>query len=182
MTSTDEDLMAAYRDGDAAAFEALYRRHRGGVYRYVHRLMQGRHDPDAAYQEVWLRVVQRRAQWSAQRPFKPWLYTIAHNVSIDLLRQQQRRPDTGEDDVEALPTPTHDAARWQFIRDCVERLLALVGELPEAQRSAFLLKEEAGLSLAQIGAVVDAGRETVKSRLRYALDRLRRGLEDCEDA
>ena len=181
MQATDEQLMMRYCDGDGAAFEALYRRHRGPVYRYVQRLAAGDMDTESLYQDAWMRVIESRLQWHRDQPFKPWLYRIAHNHVIDVLRRERRLERMDTETVATLPSgnPALDIA--QLLHDCVQRLLALLGRLPEVQRSAFLLKEEAGLSLAQIGEVTGVGRETVKSRLRYALRRLRAGLEGCDE-
>lgn len=181
MAETDEQLMARYCDGDAAAFDVLYRRHRGPVYRYIQRLGHAGMDVEALYQDAWMRVIQARVQWRHGEPFKPWLYRIAHNRVVDALRKDSRMDPADEQVVAALPGREPDSDVMQLLRDCVERLMALIGHLPEAQRSAFLLKEEAGLSLAQIGAVTGVERETVKSRLRYALNRLRAGLEGCDE-
>ena len=181
MQASDEQLMRRYRDGDGAAFEALYRRHRGPVFRYVQRLAGADMDAESLYQDAWMRVIEARWQWRHDQPFKPWLYRIAHNHVIDVLRREGRMEHMDTDAVVKLPgkDPPMDIA--QLLRDCVQRLLVLLSGLPETQRSAFLLKEEAGLSLAQIGEVTGVERETVKSRLRYALRRLRAGLEGCDE-
>ncbi|MDJ0739447.1 MAG: sigma-70 family RNA polymerase sigma factor [Gammaproteobacteria bacterium] len=181
MTTSDEQLMARYCDGDGAAFDALYRRHRGPVFRYVQRLATADMDAEALYQDVWMRVIEARRQWRRDRRFKPWLYRIAHNLVVDALRRERHVGHVDADSVATLPSTAHDLDIAQLLRDCVERLLALLGRLPEAQRSAFLLQQEAGLSLAQIGDVTGVARETVKSRLRYALRRLRDGLEGCDE-
>lgn len=171
--------MSAYRDGDAAAFDRLYARHRGPLFRYIKRLSNNASESEELYQDVWLKLVRARDQWDEAQPFKPWLYRIAHNRVVDFWRANGKRVD------EALEEDPADRGHWQdmsaHLRDCVERLLALLGVLPEVQRSAFLLQQEAGLSLAQIAEISGVGRETVKSRLRYANQRLRDGLEDCND-
>jgi RNA polymerase sigma-70 factor (ECF subfamily) len=181
MTASDEQLMARYCDGDAAAFEALYRRHRGPLFRYVRRLAPAGADAESLYQDAWLRVIQAREQWRRDQPFRPWLYRIAHNQVIDRLRREAHLWPSDDDVVAELPVPGRGLDVMQLLPDCVERLHALLARLPEVQRSAFLLKEEAGLTLEQIGEVTGVGRETVKSRLRYALTRLRQGLEGCND-
>lgn len=174
--------MTAYCDGDPDAFDGLYARHKGPVYRYVRRLAPDLPDPDAVFQEVWLRVIRRRTSWARNQPFRPWLYTLAHNIVIDQVRAARHRRTEPLEAVAELAARQPDVERWQFIRDCIERLLGLLAALPDAQRSAFLLKEEAGLSLQEIAEIADVGRETVKSRLRYAMKTLRRGLEGCEHA
>jgi len=174
--------MQRYRDGDVQAFNDLYARYRGPVYRYVTRLLGVGHDIDAVVQDCWLRVIHHRDSWSPAKPFRAWLFRIAHNRAVDVLRSSTRSSVDATDNVSELPDPRHAADHWQFIRDCIERLLRLLAELPAVQRNAFLLKEEAGLSLQDIAEVSDVGRETVKSRLRYAVGTLRRGLEGCEHA
>lgn len=173
--------MTRYRDGDTAAFDTLYSRHRGAVFRYVQRLAPAGMDAEALFQDAWLKAIAARSQWRQDQAFLPWLYRIAHNRVIDELRRQRHVDIDGDQPTDALPASTPDQAIAQFWRDCVARLLQLLSHLPEVQRSAFLLREEAGLTLEQIGEVTGVGRETVKSRLRYALQRLRAGLEGCHD-
>ena len=171
--------MQRYRAGDSGAFDRLYDRYRGPLFRYIKRLA-GAEPAEELYQDVWLRMVRAREQWHADQPFSPWLYRIAHNRVVDHWRAQGIAVD---DDKAADSIPADGPAQelLAHLRDCVERLLALIGMLPPAQRSAFLLKEESGLSLAQIAEVSGCGHETVKSRLRYAMQRLRAGLEGCDD-
>lgn len=178
---TDEQLMVRYCDGEGAAFDMLYQRHRGGVFRYMQRLCHAGMDVEALYQDAWMRVIRARRQWRRDQPFTPWLYRIAHNRVIDALRQDGRQETIDPVQLDEFAMPACDLDVMQLLRDCVERLMALLARLPEVQRSAFLLKEEAGLSIAQIGEVTGVERETVKSRLRYALKRLRSGLEGCDD-
>ena len=173
--------MQRYRDGEAAAFDTLYLRHRGAVFRYVKRLAASDMDAEALFQDAWMRVIQGRERWRQDQPFRPWLYRIAHNRVIDEVRRRGLLAVEGDEDPAALPStePEHASTHWW--RDCVARLRELLGRLPELQRSAFLLREEAGLSLEQIAQVTGTGRETVKSRLRYAVQRLRAGLEGCDE-
>jgi RNA polymerase sigma-70 factor, ECF subfamily len=180
LNDTDEQLMRRYRDGDLRAFDRLYERYRGPLYRYVRRLCGDGGSADELYQDVWMRLVAARQQWDATQAFSPWLYRIAHNRVVDHWRAAGRLLDEIED-ADALPAQGPAQEVLAHLRDCVERLLALLGGLPALQRSAFLLKEEAGLSLAQIAEVTGSERETVKSRLRYALRRLRAGLEGCDE-
>lgn len=180
LDATDEQLMQRYRGGDAGAFDLLYLRYRAPLYRYMRRLCNDCGEVDELYQDVWLRLVAARGQWDARQAFAPWLYRIGHNRVVDHWRSSGRFPD---DDREPADLAGEGLAQEVLVhlRDCVQRLLALLGQLPELQRSAFLLKEEAGLSLAQIAEVTGSERETVKSRLRYAMQRLRRGLEGCDE-
>jgi RNA polymerase sigma-70 factor (ECF subfamily) len=181
MTEPDEQLMMRYREGDGAAFDTLYRRHRGPVFRYIQRLSHTGEDVESLYQDAWMRVIRAREQWDPTQPFRPWLYRIAHNRVVDAWRSARGVEIAGGEALDDAVEPSPGVDAMQLLRDCVERLMGLLAKLPEAQRSAFLLKEEAGLTLAQIGEVTGVERETVKSRLRYALKRLRDGLEGCDE-
>ncbi len=178
--TTDEELMTMYRTGDTASFDALYARHRAPLFRYVERLCGNRSVAEELYQDVWMRVIRAREQWQPGTRFQPWLYRIAHNRIVDHWRAgREDNPGIEDETVIPLDSPWPDA--MLLIRDCVERLFQLLGGLGEEQRNAFLRKEEAGLTLEQIAEVTGAGFETVKSRLRYALKRLRDGLEGCDE-
>jgi RNA polymerase sigma-70 factor (ECF subfamily) len=181
MAPTDEELMRRFCAGDAEAFERLYQDHREPVYRYVQRLAGAGIDAESVFQDVWMRVIEGREQWRQDRLFRPWLYGIAHNLVIDRLRRDSRFSTCDADTIESLPSAASDLDIVKFLQDCITRLQQLLGLLPEAQRSAFLLQQEGGLSLAQIADVTGVTRETVKSRLRYATRRLKAGLEGCDN-
>jgi RNA polymerase sigma factor (sigma-70 family) len=188
---TDDALMTAYAAGDAAAFEVLYTRHQAGLYRFVRRLL-GRtleSQVDEVFQDTWLRVVNARAQWHPQgASFRTWLFTLANNRVIDLWRKSGREVSLDDKDDDDAPwEPDTDA--WQhwpppasatlasedlaFWRKAGERLLRCLDELPLAQRSAFLLHHDDGLPLAEVASTLDVGFETAKTRLRYAMSKLR---------
>ena len=178
---TDEALMLRYRDGDAAAFEALYRRHRGPLYRYFLRQGRERAAAEEMYQDVWTGVIRSRARYRPTAKFTTWLYRMAHNRLMDEFRRRHGREPLSFDDPGAAladpPAPAGaDPQREAEHREQAGRLLAALAALPEAQREAFLLHEEAGLSLEEIAAATGVGFETAKSRLRYAVARLRQAL------
>jgi len=141
------------------------------------------------FQDVWTSLVRVRLSYQPRARFTTWLYTLAHNRLIDHLRQLPRAPVslTQDDDDEesgwatpqALWAAEHERPDAQAVaseqRLSIRRALA---SLPIEQREAFLLHEEGGLSLDQIAEVSGVGRETVKSRLRYALVKLREALAD----
>lgn len=187
MTSSDhiEDaqLWRDYCAGDTRAFDTLYQRYRGPLYRYVQRLCNGCSESEELYQDVWAQAIKARDRFQGVH-LRAWLFTIAHNRVIDFFRaahpeHSEEDPDSHADNVSELHPSWPE--RWLTLRDCVERLFQLLTGLSPVQRNAFLLKEEAGLSLEEIGDVTGVGRETVKSRLRYAMNRLRGGLEDCDE-
>jgi RNA polymerase sigma factor (sigma-70 family) len=196
----DATLMTAYADGDAAAFEQLYARHRAGLYRFVRRLLGTAHaaQTDEVFQDTWLRVVTARASWAPQgASFRTWLFTLAHHRAIDVLRRSGREVSSdafaanagGSGSGEGAEPWAPDAAAWQhwpapagaapqsddiaFWRRAGERLLVCLEQLPVPQRSAFLLHHEDGLALDDVARALEVGFETAKTRLRYAMKKLR---------
>jgi RNA polymerase sigma-70 factor, ECF subfamily len=173
---TDEELMLAYAGGDLLAFEMLYRRHRGMLYRFLLRNLRQRADADELFQETWSRLIAARERYRPEAKFSTWLLQIAHNLMIDSFRRQ--RPHASVEETEAvlrnLDAPDSEQPERALSEFEQRRRLQLaLEELPEEQRVAFLLRIESGLGLDEIGEITGAGRETVKSRLRYALARIR---------
>ena len=181
--SSDEKLMLRFAGGDAAAFDALYSRHRGGVYRYLLRQCENQATAEELFQDVWMNLVHARGRYQVQAKFATYLYTLAHNRLIDHFRRHKRLhlvplADEDADAAELQASPALLPDRNAQAREQAARLLRLVLELPEVQREAFLLHEEGDLSVEEIAQVTGANRETVKSRLRYAMDKLREGMKD----
>jgi RNA polymerase sigma-70 factor, ECF subfamily len=184
----DEDLMLAYAAGDAAAFDALYARHKGGVYRYLLRQCRQRGVADELFQDVWMNLIRARATYTPTAKFTTWLYRLAHNRLIDHYRASGHLTLVSVDDEEhegfvaTIPAARGDEPQPRAEnRELGERLRAAVAALPPAQREAFLLQHEGGLSLAEIAELTGVGTETVKSRLRYAVGKLRGELSDLND-
>jgi RNA polymerase sigma-70 factor (ECF subfamily) len=173
----DEQLMLAYRQGDAGAFETLYARHKGPLFRFVLRSVKERALAEEFYQEIWMRVIEARGRYSVQAKFTTWLYTIAHHRLADHWRR--RGLQLVEADAADAPAPrTYEPEPRAEGRQDLQRLAAALAALPELQRETFLLHEEAGMTLAEIAAATGATQEAAKSRLRYALARLREALGD----
>ena len=191
----DDALMRAFAQGDARAFERLYARHHAALYRFVRRVL-GREagtQADEVFQDTWLRVVNARQRWAPQgATFRTWLFTLAHHRAIDLLRKSGREVVLDAPDDEREPwQPAGDAQAWQawpaaasqagtgavedqvFWRAAGQRLLDCLEALPAVQRSAFLLHHEDGLALDELARALEVGFETAKSRLRYAMSKLR---------
>ena len=176
MEAPDEELMAAYRDGDAAAFETLYARHRARLYRFVLRAVKSRPIGEEVFQEIWLRVIEARGRYSPQARFTTWLYTIAHNHLVDHWRKRGLTLVAldGEETLGASPDPADQAQA----RQALERFAAALQALPALQREAFLLHEEGELSVAEIAAATGTNEEAAKSRLRYAMAKLKAAMND----
>ena len=182
---TDEALMLAYRDGESAAFERLYGRWRGPLYRYFLHQCGHAGQADELYQDVFMRVIGASARYEPSARFSTWLFRIAHNRLVDHWRKTGREPIdplASDEDGDACtpdpPAPDSSAPERQAEqRELRQALLAALHALPEVQREAFLLAEEGGLTLEEIASISGVGRETIKSRLRYATRKLRKDME-----
>ncbi len=192
---TDDLLMTAYAGGDARAFEQLYARHQASLYRFVRRLLGSalNAQTDDVFQDTWLRVVHARARWEPQgASFRTWLFTLAHHRVVDILRRSGREVSVdafeGEDGApwepgegasaawRHWPAPAAAASHTEelaFWRRAGEKLLGCLEQLPIAQRSAFLLHHDDGLALEEVAGALEVGFETAKTRLRYAMSKLR---------
>ncbi len=176
MEAPDEQLMLAYRDGDASAFETLYARHRARLYRFVLRSVKSRAIGEELFQEIWMRVIEARLRYKPQARFTTWLYTIAHNHLVDHWRKRGLTLVSLEDD--ETPGASPDPAEQAQARESLARFAAALEALPPLQREAFLLHEEGGLSVAQIAAATRTNEEAAKSRLRYAMAKLKAAIGD----
>ena len=169
----DSALMLRYCDGDVAAFETLYRRHKDALYRYLLRLCRHRSTAEDVFQEVWSKIVRARDSYRPTAKFTTFMYRVAHNCFIDHVRRNKRHDQVADVEPDTQPDPA-DLPETETERSLARRRLDIaLRDLPDEQRDAFLLREEAGLSLDQIAAVMDTTRETAKSRLRYAVSKLR---------
>jgi RNA polymerase sigma-70 factor (ECF subfamily) len=183
---SDENLMLRFGRGEAAAFEFLYQRHESRVFRYLHRNVRNEASANDLMQEVWFAVVRGAANYQPSAKFTTWLFTIAHNRMVDMIRANHRLQslDAGDDadpedssllDRLAVDGKLEPPAQVQSQHEAAA-LLAAVAQLPAEQRSAFLLQAEAGLSVEEIAEATGSNFETVKSRLRYARAKLRQLL------
>jgi RNA polymerase sigma-70 factor (ECF subfamily) len=189
--ATDEALMIAFGHGDARAFDTLYRRHKGGTYRYFLRHAgSNAATADELHQDLWLRVVGARDRYRADAKFATWLYTLARHRVVDHWRSRDGITLASledddvlmqmEDRVSARGGDPDDPLHLSMDAQARARLLAALADIPPLQRDAFLLHIEGGLSLDDIASLTAASSETVKSRLRYAYRRLRAVLEDLQ--
>jgi len=172
----DEELMLAYRGGDAGAFDTLYRRHRGALYRFVLRSLKHRAAAEELFQDVWMRVIEARSRYAPQARFTTWLYTIAHNLLVDHWRKKGLTLVSL--DTEDVPSESANPARQAEARETLARFMHALEALPAAQREAFLLHEEGGLSVAEIAAATGTNEAAAKSRLRYALAKLKAAVDE----
>jgi RNA polymerase sigma-70 factor, ECF subfamily len=183
----DSALMLRYRDGDLHAFEILYKRHKGALYRYLQRLCRDGEVANDLFQEVWSKVIASRERYEARAQFNTFLFRIAHNCAIDYFRRAGKVAPGQMADVaeleEVLPGHEGDRPEVQLSQSQVRaEFKRALDELPAEQRDVFVLYEESGLSLEEIGKVTGVAMETAKSRLRYAVGKLRAALKHHQPA
>ncbi len=175
----DSSLMLRYARGDLRAFESLYRRHRGPLYRYLARHTRHTETASDLFQEVWSKVIMSRERYEPRAQFRTFLYRIAHNCFIDHCRRASvRNESSGVADgwESALPGPEQDRPDTRLEQaQLTTRYRAALKTLPADQRDVFLLYQS-GLSLDEIAAISAVGMETAKSRLRHAVAKLRATL------
>jgi RNA polymerase sigma-70 factor (ECF subfamily) len=177
----DIDLMRRYARGDLTAFEHLYQRNKGPLFRYLLRQARSREVAEDLFQEVWSRVIASRTRYAPLARFSTFLFSIAHNCFIDHCRRSAHAPtaraDTLDDHERSMADSAHLSPDRQADSQVIaQRMSAALERLPVEQREVFVLYEESGLSLREIGELTGVGMETAKSRLRYALAKLRQGL------
>jgi len=174
----DSALMLRYRDGDVAAFEILYGRHKDALFRYLLRHCRQRAAAEDVFQEVWGKIIKSRDNYRPTAKFTTFLYHVAHNCFIDYIRRNKRHGNTADIEPDSHPD-SGDCPEMLVEKSLARRKLdAALRSLPDEQRDVFLLYEEAGLGLDEIATITDCKRETAKSRLRYAVRKLRDALDE----
>jgi RNA polymerase sigma-70 factor (ECF subfamily) len=181
---SDEELMRQFKSGASRAFETLVRRHRTAIWNFLLRHLRDRALAEELLQETFLRAVKASSEWEERAKVTTWLFTIARNLATDEVRRAMHRRTEPLDarngdapahiDRAAADGPSPDAiAEGALLRPHLEAALAA---LPEEQREVFLLREQGGLGFREIAEVTGVAENTVKSRMRYALEGLRRTL------
>ena len=189
---SDERLLLAYREGDVAAFKTLFLRYRGPLFNFLLRRLRDRARAEELYQDIWATVIERCQDFRGDSKFSTWLYTIARNRCIDHGRRMKLRTsssldaprgDSNEPLIEHVANPGPSTEQLATGATLKERIAHAVEELPDDQQEVFLLRQVQGLGFKEIAEVVNAPVNTVKSRMRYALERLQHELGDLrEDA
>ena len=191
----DEDLMVRYASGDVAAFEVLLERHRAPVFNFALRSCRRKDVAEELLQEIFLRVVKQAGGYKRKAKFTTWLYTIARNLCIDHARRMTHRREgsldvsAGSDSdeggtplVSLVPDRGPGPERQIVDRQFSGALYEALDELPDEQREVFLMREKQNLKFREIAQIVGVPENTVKSRMRYALEFLRLRLQDHQEA
>jgi len=182
----DDQLMSLYNSGSMPAFELLYARHRAPLYRFFNRQMNHAQAQDA-FQETWSKLIAGAARYQPKGLFTAFLFRLAHNVLVDQQRKRMRSPldqlsqGVQEDgqivDPDSLNNSMVNVERQVMHAEAQKKLYDTLAALPLNQRTVWLLKQESVLTLAQIAELTETSLEGVKSRLRYANEKLRAGLQ-----
>src|ERR1700731_3010786 len=179
-----ESEVAQLRRGDLDALSALLGRYQNRLYRYLLRLVRDPSEAEDLFQQTWVRVAEKIRQYDSKRNFEAWLFTVARNIAIDHLRR--RRPESldepnagmpGESPATRLPSGERPVLDGILDRERTGRLTQALELLPVTQREVLTLRFEEEMKLEEIADVIDIPLSTVKTRLRRALDRLRKALE-----
>ena len=172
----DSALMLRYKAGDAGAFETLYRRHNDSLFRYLMRLSRHQDTAEDLFQEAWGKIINSRDNYRPTAKFSTFLFRVAHNCFIDHLRKNKRHTAETSFDPDLTASPDGEPEQMTERHLARRRLDAWLGQIPPEQRDVFLLYEEAGLSIDEIATITGVNRETTKSRLRYAANKLKATL------
>ncbi len=181
--TSDEALMLRYQGGDAAAFDELYARHRIGLHRFIARQCRLAGRVDEIFQDTWMSLIAAAPRYRVEAQFRTWLFTIAHNKLMDHFRAHSKAEahlyEVKEDEtIDAPGNRTEEPQVQNEANQARAAILAALDSLPPPQREAFLLHEEGGLSVEEIARATGVSHEAAKSRLRYAVAKLRERLKD----
>jgi RNA polymerase sigma-70 factor (ECF subfamily) len=181
--TSDEELMMSYAAGNADAFETLYQRYKAPLYGFVSK-QSGEQVVDELFQDIWLKVINARNSYQVKATFKTWLYHLARNRIIDQYRKNTIKPvHNNETELDELEnTAVAQPEKYLDTQNQYDVLLNAITDLPREQKEVFLLREEAGLSVEQIAETCGINFETAKSRLRYAVKKLREAIDEVAGA
>ena len=182
---TPEELLEAFRVGDDEAFAALVEQIGGRLYGFICRLSADAHLAEDVYQQVLIKIALKAGDYDGRARLLTWVYAIARNAVIDTLRQLNRKPEYGGVTLDSVDgkSPVSVALTRDLspldqltVRELGERIRLAVEALPLEQREVFLLREDGDLSFIEIAQILGCGKDTAKSRMRYALLHLRQAL------
>ena len=174
---TDAEQLRRYlRTGDPAAAEALFAPHQQPLFSYLRGFLSGHHDAEDALQETFYRALRALPTYREENQFRAWLYCIAHNVAISLLRRNQRHRI--EPDLPDFLAPVHSAHETAANRDDLAHLERAIALLPETEREVLILRLRSDLPFREIAELTGSPLNTVLGRMHNARRRLKAALTE----
>jgi len=172
------------QSGDSDAFRLLVEQHSRAVFRLAFRMTGNEQDAEDVVQETFLRAYRQLDKYEARASFSTWLYRIASNYSLDLIRMRKRHEDKRErgkaeerDILQTLPVNTPGPDRIVYSSQVQERVKEALNELSAQERTAFVLRHFEGMSIDEIGETLGTGTNATKHSIFRAVQKLRRSLE-----
>jgi RNA polymerase sigma-70 factor (ECF subfamily) len=180
MEDSDSVAIARVRAGDGDAYRALVDRHSRSVFRLAFRMTGNEQDAEDVVQETFLRAYRQLHRYESRASFGTWLYRIAANYSLDLVRSKKRHPETAIDDSPApFTAATGEAGPHRLLMgDEVQRKVAeTLNQLSQQERTAFTLRHFEGQSIEEIGSALGLSGNATKHSIFRAVQKIRRALE-----
>src|SRR6266568_6246484 len=184
MDESDGAAVARAQSGDGDAFRVLVERHSRSVFRLAFRMTGNEEDAEDVVQETFLRAYRQLDKYEARSSFSTWLYRIASNYSLDLIRSRKRREEKRErgsseeiDILQSVPASSPGPDRMTYSSQVQGHVRAALDELSSQERTAFVLRHYEGMSIDEIGQVLGTGTNATKHSIFRAVQKLRRSLE-----
>ena len=189
MPESDALAVARAREGDSQAFRALVERHSRTIFRLAHRMTGNEHDAEDVVQETFLRAFRQLDRFEARADFGTWLYRIAVNCSIDLMRKRRETTTDDPDGMEQMATSSPhgqgdapDLDRLVFSAEIRQRVGAALDRLSRMERAAFVLRHFEGQSIDEIGRALGLRSNATKHSIFRAVRKMRAALQPLVDA
>lgn len=184
MELTDSVAVAQARDGDSGAFRVLVERHSRNLFRLAYRMTGHQEDAEDIVQETFLRAYRQLAKFDDRASFGTWLYRIAANCSLDLIRARKRRSEHQESPEEGAPDPMQSVAdraptpeRLALSGEVERRVAGALSDLSDMERAAFVLRHYEGMCIDDISRTLGVQPNAAKHSIFRAVQKLRRALE-----
>jgi RNA polymerase sigma-70 factor, ECF subfamily len=184
MEDSDGAVVIRAQSGDGDAFRMLVERHSRSVFRLAYRMTGNEQDAEDVVQETFLRAYKQLSHYESRSSFATWLYRIASNYSLDLIRMRKRHEqrretgtEEGRDVLDTVPATQPGQDRLVFSNQVSERVSAAMNELSDLERSAFVLRHFEGLSIEEIGGMLGTSLNATKHSIFRAVQKLRKRLE-----
>lgn len=161
--------------GDPAVAEVLFAPHQQPLFNYLRGFLPQHHDAEDALQETLYRALRALPNYRETNQFRAWLYRIAHNVALSILRRHQRRKTDLDPDLD-LKTASRSSSPSD--RDDLAQLERAIATLPDAEREVLILRLRSDLSFREIAELTSAPLNTVLGRIHKARHRLKKALNN----